>query len=287
MGAGPVRLAPLSAAGLPMTMLRRLFPAVMLLLLSALPAAAEMTEAERDARWADLAQALFGERALVDAAGALSIDAPTRAEDAAIVPVSVHVTDSLAKQVRALYLVIDNNPSPLAAVFHFGALADPRMVATRVRVDDYTYLHAIAETADGKLYLTRRFIKASGGCSAPAGTDPAVANARLGKMKLTIVPSSRPGGATGIQLLISHPNASGLQMDQLTRNYIPADFVQKIQVTEGGTAVLTVDSDIALSEDPSIRFGLLSRAGGDLKVEVEDNHQRHFVQDWPLPAATE
>jgi sulfur-oxidizing protein SoxY len=274
-------------ASLPMMVVRRLFPALVLLLISALPAAAEMSEAERDARWADLAQALFGERPLTDAAGALSIDAPARAEDAAIVPVSLHVADTLAKQVRALYLVIDNNPSPLAAVFHFGALADPRMVATRVRVDDYTYLHAVAETADGKLYLARRFIKASGGCSAPAGTDPAVASSRLGKMKLTVLPSSAPGGSTAVQLLISHPNSSGLQMDQLTRNYIPADFVQKIRVTEGGAAVLTVDSDIAISEDPSIRFALLSRAGGDLKVEVEDNHQRHFVQDWPLPGATE
>jgi sulfur-oxidizing protein SoxY len=270
-----------------MMMIRRLFPALVLLLFSALPAAAEMSEAARDARWAELAQELFGQRPLTDAAAALSIEAPARAEDAAIVPVSVHVADSLAKQVRALYLVIDNNPSPLAAVFHFGALADPRMVATRVRVDDYTYLHAIAETTDGKLYLTRRFIKASGGCSAPAGTDPAVANARLGKMKLTVLPSSQRSGATGIQLLISHPNSSGLQMDQLTRNYIPADFVQKIEITEGAAAVLTVDSDIAISEDPSFRFGLLSRAGGDLKVEVEDNQQRRFVQDWPLPAATE
>jgi sulfur-oxidizing protein SoxY len=268
-------------------MLRQLFPALLLLLVSAFPAAAEMSEAERAARWADLAQTLFGERPIIDAADALRIDAPERAEDAAIVPVSLHLAAPLARDVRALYLVIDNNPSPLAAVFHFGALADRSMVATRVRVDDYTYLHAVAETADGKLYLAQRFIKAAGGCSAPAGTDPALASARLGKMKLSIVPSSGPGRSTGIQLLISHPNSSGLQMDQLTRNYIPADFIQQIRVTDGGAEVLTVDSDIALSEDPSIRFALVPRGAGDLKVEVEDNHQRHFVQDWPLPAATE
>jgi hypothetical protein len=47
--------------------------------------------------------------------------------------------------------VIDDNPSPLAAHIVLGPLADPREIATRVRIDDYTYLHAIAQTADGRL----------------------------------------------------------------------------------------------------------------------------------------
>ena len=36
------------------------------------------------------------------------------------------------------------------------------------RIDDYTYLHAVAETVDSRLYMAARFIKAAGGCSAPA-----------------------------------------------------------------------------------------------------------------------
>src|SRR5207244_10429907 len=91
----------------------------------------------------------------------------------------------LAPDVVGLYLVIDDNPSPLAAHFLFGTLADKREIATRVRIDDYTYLHAVAETADGRLYSTARFVKAAGGCSAPAGKDQALALERLGKMKLT------------------------------------------------------------------------------------------------------
>ncbi|MGO8916347.1 MAG: quinoprotein dehydrogenase-associated SoxYZ-like carrier [Stellaceae bacterium] len=265
--------------------LRRGFLALLLLGASVLPAAAEMSEAERAARWADLSHALFGDRPVQDAGDALSIDAPDRAENAALVPIALHLAEPLAKNVRTLYLVIDNNPSPLAAVFHFGALADRSAVATRVRVDDYTYLHAVAETADGTLHAAQRFIKASGGCSAPDGNDPSLALARLGKMKLSVAP--RLGRATSVQLLISHPNSSGLQMDQLTHTYIPADFIQQIRITAAGAEVLTVDSDIALSEDPSIRFGLLPRARGEIEVDVDDSRQRHFMQRWPLPAATD
>jgi len=265
--------------------LRRCFLALLLLAAAMLPAAAaEMSETERAERWADLTHALFGDRPVQDAGDALIIDAPARAENAALVPIALHLAEPLAKDARALYVVIDNNPSPLAAVFHFGALADRSEVATRVRVDDYTYLHAVAEAADGTLHAAQRFIKASGGCSAPEGNDPAVALARLGKMKLSVAPSPRPGRNIDVRLLISHPNSSGLQMDQLTHNYIPADFIQQIRVTYAGAEVLTVDGDIALSEDPSFRFGLKPGAPGEIKVEAEDNQQHHFAQSWPIAA---
>lgn len=261
--------------------------AVLLCAAAAMPARAEMDDAARAARWADLRQAIFGERALGDGAALVSIDAPARAENAALVPITLRVDASVAKDVRKLYLVIDDNPSPLAAVFSFGPAGDPREVATRVRVDDYTNLHAVAEMADGRLLVAERFIKAAGGCSAPAGNDPALAMARLGKMKLRITGTPQPGGPVTAQLLISHPNSSGLQMDQLTRNYIPADFIQQIRITYSDKPVLTVDSDIALSEDPSIRFGFVPEGTGEIKVEVDDSSRRHFRQSWPLAAATE
>lgn len=268
---------------------RQILCSLVLLLAAAspTPAAAAMDEAARAARWAELRQAIFGERAVEDGSAFLRIDAPDRAENAALVPVGLHVEAPRAHDVRVLYFVIDNNPSPLAAVFRFGALADAGDIATRVRIDDYTYLHAVAETGDGTLYAAARFIKASGGCSAPAGNDPALALARLGKMKLTVAARTPDAPLVSAQLLISHPNSSGLQMDQVTRDFVPADFIQRIRILYGGKDVLTVDSDIAMSEDPSLRFAFTPRAPGEISVEVDDSNQRHFQQSWPLPAAGE
>ncbi|HEX7968155.1 MAG TPA: quinoprotein dehydrogenase-associated SoxYZ-like carrier [Stellaceae bacterium] len=248
------------------------------------PASAEMTEAARQTRWNELRHAIFGEHAVKDGADLVRIEAPERAQDAAIVPVTISLAAPLQKRVRNLYFVIDDNPSPLAAVFHFGSAADPQAVATRVRIDDYTYMHAVAELADGALYASARFIKAAGGCSAPATADASAAMARLGKMKASF---QQAEGALTTQLLISHPNSSGLQMDPVSRNYIPADFIQQIRVSYAGEPVLTVDSDIALSEDPSVRFAFLPRKPGDLRVEVDDSNQRHFVQSWPIAVATQ
>jgi sulfur-oxidizing protein SoxY len=242
------------------------------------------------ARWSDLRHAIFGDRTVEDAGDLVAIDAPARAEDAATVPVAIRVAETLAPEIRGLYLVIDNNPSPLAAHFLLGPIADAREIATRVRIDDYTYLHAVAETADGRLYATAHFIKAAGGCSAPASKDQALALERLGKMKLILADRSRPGEPINAKLLISHPNSSGLQMDPVTRNYIPADFMQTLDVIYNGETVFRLESDIAISEDPGFNFSLRAPdpAGpGVIKAEVLDSNQRHFSQSWPVPAAAQ
>ena len=254
------------------------------------PARAEPTEAERLARWADLRHAIFGDRVVEDAEDLVAVDAPARAEDAAIVPVAIRVAATLAPKIRGLYLVIDNNPSPLAAHFLLGAIADAREIATRVRIDDYTYLHAVAETTDGRLYAAARFIKAAGGCSAPAGKDQALALERRGKMKLSLTDRSQPDEPIRAKLLISHPNSSGLQMDQVTRNYIPADFMQTLDVTYNGQQVFRLESDIAVSEDPSFNFSFRPSdpaAAGVITAEILDSSQRHFSQSWPVPAAAQ
>jgi sulfur-oxidizing protein SoxY len=254
------------------------------------PARAEPTEAERMARWADLRHAIFGDRVVEDAGDLVAIDAPVRAEDAAIVPVAIRVAETLAPEIRGLYLVIDNNPSPLAAHFVLGPIADAREIATRVRIDDYTYLHAVAETADGRLYAAAQFVKAAGGCSAPAGKDQALALERLGKMKLHLADRSRPDEPIRVKLLISHPNSSGLQMDQVTRSYIPADFMQTLDVTYNGEPIFRLESDIAVSEDPTFNFSFHSSdpaAAGVIKAEVLDSSRRHFTQSWPVPAAAQ
>lgn len=270
--------------------MNRFISALLVVLAIGGTARAEPTEAQRAARWSDLKHAIFGDRAVEDAGDRVSIEAPMRAEDAAIVPVAIRVTETLAPQIRGLYLVIDNNPSPLAAHFLLGPLADPSEITTRVRIDDYTYLHAVVETGDGRLYAAARFIKAAGGCSAPAGKDQALALERLGKMKVNFTERATPGEPVTVKLLISHPNNSGMQMDQLTRNYIPADFMQTLDVTYNGQSVFRLESDISISEDPTFNFSFRPSdpaVPSVLKAEILDSNRRHFTQSWPVPAAAQ
>jgi sulfur-oxidizing protein SoxY len=256
---------------------------VLLTVAAAAPASAETDEATRAARWADLRSQLFGERAMEDGASLLTIETPDRAEDAALVPVRIRIAEALRHDIEQLYFVIDDNPSPLAGRFAFGPAADPSEIAIRVRVDDYTYLHAVAETKDGKLYSVARFIKAAGGCSAPAGKDQVLAMQRLGQMKMTMKGAPHLGEPVEAHLLVSHPNNSGMQMDQVTRNYVPADFVRSIRLRYDGKKLLTMESDISISEDPSLTFTFVPSApSGAIEAAVEDSNNRHFERSWPV-----
>jgi sulfur-oxidizing protein SoxY len=95
--------------------------------------------------------------------------------------------------VKSVYLVIDNNPAPLAAHVTFGPAANGKSIALRVHVDQCTNMHAIEETKDGVLYEVHRFVKASGGCSAPAGSYDEAALAKIGEMKLRFLSEPQDG----------------------------------------------------------------------------------------------
>jgi sulfur-oxidizing protein SoxY len=76
----------------------------------------------------------------------------------------------------------------------------------------------------------------------------------------------------------------------VTRNYIPADFVQTLDVTYDGQSVFRLESDIAISEDPSFEFSFrpLDPAGsGVIQARILDSSQRRFSQSWPVPAAAQ
>src|ERR1044072_7470422 len=69
--------------------------------------------------WASLANAISRGGRRADGAGLVGIERPARAEDAAIVPVTMRVTLPAgdARQLKVLTLVIDENPPPGAPTF--------------------------------------------------------------------------------------------------------------------------------------------------------------------------
>jgi sulfur-oxidizing protein SoxY len=230
-------------------------------------------------RWARVRQSLFGNRPIsTDAAGIVSLSAPLRAEDAAVVPIGIHthLVQTPERFIRKLYLIIDNNPSPAGVTFTFGPESGRAEIETRVRVEEYSPVRAIAELNDGALFMDRHFLKASGGCSAPAGKDAAEALAKLGRIKLRVEGDVVPGEPVLAQLMISHPNISGLAIDQVTRLAPAPHFVRTIDVSYAGQQVLTADVDFTLSENPNIRFYFTPKSEGELHAEVIDTQDRRF-----------
>jgi len=243
-------------------------------------------QAASDDPWPDLARDVFKSRPLADGTGLLALDMPYRAEDAAVVPLTARFTLPAGdpRQVKALTIVIDQNPSPVAAAFTFGSKARVSAISTRLRVNSYTNVHAVAELSDGKLYMVKRFVKAAGGCSAPAIKDANVAKVNTGEMRFrqfaraSGAPSSAPEEA---QIMIRHPNNSGLQLDQITHLYIPAFFVDDLKIWQGKDLVLAMESGISISENPIIRFTYVPNGAASFRAEAVDTEQHVYKGEWP------
>ena len=232
--------------------------------------------------WPDLAAQLFNGRPLRDGTGVIALDAPKRAEDAAVVPVTLRciLPPGDPRRLRALTLVIDQNPSPLALQVTFGP-AGPDCLSTHVRVDSYTFMHVVAELSDGGLYVTRRYVKAAGGCSAPAAT-PKSGGIPLGTMRLRQFLAAAPRSAL---LMIRHPNYSGMQMDQLTRLYVPAHFISELRVAADDAILFAATTGISIAENPEFRFALPTGTARVLRAEARDNTGGDYKGEWTMATA--
>ena len=235
-----------------------------------------------DDPWPDIHRDVFDNRQIIENDGVIELEAPYRAEDAAVVPLTIRIP-AAAGEVKRLTLVIDKNPAPVAASFVFGEAAGKgdRMLSTRVRVDMYSNIRAIAETADGKLHMAAKFVKASGGCSAAASKDADEALANLGKMQVRTFENAKAKDRSSpqreAQVMIRHPNFTGMQMDQLTRQFTPMKIVQEMDVTRDGERIFKMEGGISISENPNFRFTFAPGSDDTIEVTAKDSDGKVFT----------
>lgn len=240
--------------------------------------------------WPGLVQDIFDNRAMADGSDVISIEMPYRAEDAAIVPVTLRtrLSPNDSRRVLTITLVIDQNPAPMAAKFTLGADAKVSEISTRVRVNNYTNVHAVAEVSDGKLYMVKTYVKASGGCSAPAAKNAEEAKSRLGQMRYRQFAKAGEAPASGAreaQIMIGHPNNSGLQMDQITQLYVPAFYIDQLRLWQDDSPVLAMEGGISISEDPNLRFTYVSNGAKQFRAEAKDTDGHLFQHEWKIDSS--
>ncbi|MGF1622581.1 MAG: quinoprotein dehydrogenase-associated SoxYZ-like carrier [Rhodomicrobiaceae bacterium] len=261
---------------------RGAFRLVLTLIAAGLYSATGAQADQSEKSWKELHTSYFEGKAIQDGTALLALDAPYRADDPALVPVSVSILrqQDNGNRIKTLTLIVDENPAPIAATFTLAEDGGISAMETRLRVNAYSFVRAIAELADGSLHMVKRYVKATGGCAAPASRNPEDALASMGKMRLRQIPSVDKGNT--FQLLIRHPNYSGLQMDQLTGHYRPAHFVNTIRISADDKPLVSVEGAISLSENPSLRFTSLAGKPNVLAAHAEDTEGNVFEKSWDL-----
>ncbi len=226
--------------------------------------------------WEPIKQIMFGDRVInPDTRDIIRVYLNVRADDASTVPVAVkaQIDQTEKEYIKSIYVIVERNPSPTAGVFHFTPESGRAQVETRLRFEDYSFVRAVAEMNDGRLYMAQRWVKAAGGCSAPNGKK--FSASVLGNMKLRFddenITYHKPNL---VQLLIRHPNESPLAADFVEGS--TPEFVRHVKVTYEGKTVMDAQVDFSISDNPNFRFFFTPEEKGQLKIEVEDTLDRKF-----------
>lgn len=240
------------------------------------------TQEDSHDMWLALREQYFSDRPIIETdAGRILLQAPSRAENDALVPVLINL-ETMEKDFNdpftKVYLVVDVNPLPMGGVFKLAKNRPMEQLKTSVRVNGYTYVRAIAETASGKLYMAKQWVKSTGaGCSAPPGVDQDMHKSRLGKMRFKqMANQDNKKNSRVLRLMISHPNNTGMQKDQLTTLFIPEHYVKHVNVTFNKDLVLEADINFTLSENPNFTFSFDPEESGILKANMTDNQDNFF-----------
>jgi sulfur-oxidizing protein SoxY len=220
--------------------------------------------------WELLRAKYYGDRPMgvVDEAY-MSLEVPGNTPDPAATPLTLRFADDDHRRIKRVRVFIDNNPSPLVATMDFAGTPVTE-INMRVRIDRFTSVRAVAETADGGLEMRSSWVKASGGCSAPPS---AAAGGVLGEIRV------RPSAdAKSVLVGIRHPNASGFQIDPRTGDPIPAHYIAHIRVNAGNSVLLDAETGISLSENPALRIASGVSLPLPIAVDAVDSEtQAHYT----------
>lgn len=240
--------------------------------------------AEADPKlWPVVKEAFFAKRDIQEV-DFLNVDGPKRAESGAQVPITIAYNKDAAKDVviKKIYVIVDANPIQLAATYHLTDLLGNFQVATRIRYETDSFVHIVGEDTNGKLYMTKREIRAAGGCGGMVENDESAIRAVAGKIKLNVEAPTKFGTPTAATFNIKHIMRTGLQRDLVSQGYVPAYYINKAAFTYNGKPLLTVDVGVGTAEDPYFKFNFVPDAPGKLEVTATDNEGKSFVHEFDL-----
>lgn len=268
-------------------MIRPYFLRAILVAAAALSAAASANASES---WPGIHAEAFGGRTIADGRGVVTLAAPYRPDDVRSVPLTADIALSDGRAIRAVSFVVDENPSPVAAVFTLGEGRRAAHITTHIRLDQQSDVRVVVETSDGALYMVERLVKFAGGqasCSAPPVGDPEEIAANMGKMILRPM-GEAPNVSRAVaraRYELNHPNHTGMVLDQVTLHYVPLLMVSRIEVRQGDALVFEMMGSITLAQNPVVEFDYVTNGAGELVVTAEDTSGEVWTGRFPVGPA--
>ena len=269
------------------------FLSVGFLFLSNLSYAADNVQPLQDEvkEWLTLRNLMFGAKAVTSGENStVRLSVNKDLDDASTVPILIEglVDQKNNRFIKKLYLIVDQNPIPTAAIFEMSPSKGSLHLETRLRIEKFTYVRAVAEMSDGELFMDQKWVEVKGGCSAPAGKNAGI-DPLLGKMKFKLdkyknsfkdadgkrtfrVELDQPNL---LKVQVRHPNESAMASD-LDADASP-NFIQKIRVGFDEKELISAEVNFSISDNPAFMFHFAPEHQGELSFSIRDTHENQYV----------
>ena len=209
------------------------------------------------------------------------------------VPVVVQMSHPMEPEhyVRSIEVVNPRDPVPSKGTFFFTPANGEAYVAFQARMDAGP--SEVMVTADCTAHA-RSWSQASitiadgaGGCAGPGATRPPrstdIRPPRIRIPTLLRAPGVRPNEVFDVQLVVEHPNRTGLVYRQGAFVQETDPFhLERIEVFYGDERVSHFVTTPALSDDPFITFRLRVQHDALLRMVATNNRGRQFVATQPI-----
>jgi len=235
--------------------------------------------------WPLIKEAFFQQRPIL-VSDLMQVSAPLGAENAAQVPMTLKVKNQPQDAIKKLYILIDANPIPLAAIYHFPEYFKQLELSTRVRLESDSMIRVIAETVKGQLLMAYTPVNAGGGCAGLVAEDDAMVRKNAGIIKFQINSPYKLHVAASATLQVKHPMYTGLQTDAVTKQIKPAFYAKEVDVEFDQTKVMHIEFGVGTAENPHVNFNfdlpdnLLIKVVEKVDVYLQDNEGKVFIKQF-------
>jgi sulfur-oxidizing protein SoxY len=257
----------------------------------ALAGAVQASAVSASESWPGIRAEVYGARPILDGLGIVTLEAPYRPEDVRSVPIGAEAHFRDGRFIRSLSFIVDENPSPVAAMFRFGGKRERAALTTHIRLNQQSDVRVVVEASDGALYMAERLVKFAGGqasCSAPPTGDPAEIAANMGRMELAAV-GERAKASHALErarLVLNHPNHTGMVLDQITLLYVPLLMVDAIEARQGDEVVFEMTGSITLAQNPTVEFDYVTNGSSEMTITARDTSGATWERRFPIGPAS-
>ena len=194
------------------------------------------------------------------ASGNISVIAPDRAENGAIVQLEIAAN---IPNVEAIAIFVEKNPTPLIANVMLAKGAQAKLT-TRIKMAETSDIKVIVK-ADGKYYSASKNVQVlENGCGGGGGVSEKFESSMKLRAKLN-------GNITEIKAIIIHPMHTGRAKDDFG-NIIPAHFIQVADLMVNDQPAFQMQWGTGIAKNPYLTCYVNNAKMGDkVRLTWHDN----------------